>query len=110
MSWQSTGIAASTVRPGTKREVLVDGRSLVLFRLSDGFFAVDGTCPHLGGILADGTLEADVLTCPEHGAQFEVRTGAVRADPDGVVPPSGEIAPLQRYAVREASGLLEIDA
>ncbi len=109
MAWRSSGIAAATMRPGAKRELLVDGRALVIFRLSDGFFAIDGSCTHLGGQLIDGKIDHDGIVCPEHGATFEIRTGAVRADPDGVVPPEGVAQALRSYRVRETGGLLEID-
>ncbi len=109
MPWRPTGIAAATVPVGTKRELLVDGRSLVLVHLPDGFFALEGTCPHLGGILADGTIERDRLVCPEHMAAYDIRTGEVRADPDGIEPPERAVPPLTRYPVRPAGSLLEIE-
>jgi nitrite reductase/ring-hydroxylating ferredoxin subunit len=110
MTWRATGIAAATIPVGGKREVTVEGRSVVIVRLSDGFFGLEGICPHLGGMLVDGRIDRDALVCPEHGATFEIRTGAVRADPDGIVPPQGAVPPLQRFPVRQSGAMLEIDA
>jgi 3-phenylpropionate/trans-cinnamate dioxygenase ferredoxin subunit len=34
-------------------------------------------CTHDGGTLTGGTLTGHAIQCPRHGAQFDVRTGAV---------------------------------
>ena len=109
MTWQSTGIAAATMAPGDLREITVDGRSAVLVRLEDGFFGIEGICPHLGGMLVDGKVDRGAVVCPEHGATFELRTGAVRCDPDGIEPPQGAVPPLRSYPVRQSGPMLEID-
>jgi nitrite reductase/ring-hydroxylating ferredoxin subunit len=33
-------------------------------------------CPHAGGPLAQGTIEAGFLVCPWHGREYDLRTGA----------------------------------
>jgi nitrite reductase/ring-hydroxylating ferredoxin subunit len=109
MSWTPTGIAERTVRPGLPQEILHDGRSIVLVRLGTNLHALEGTCPHTGGLLVDGTLEEDRLICPVHGATFGVRDGKVRADPGGVVPPQGGVDALAVYPVRIVDGLVELD-
>ncbi len=38
-------------------------------------------CTHISGPLNEGELDGDVLTCPWHGAQFNVRTGKVLRGP-----------------------------
>src|SRR5258705_11731333 len=61
--------------PGQAR--LVKGEQIALFNVDSQFFALDNTCTHRGGPLADGEV-----TCP-HGATFDVRTGeVVAARPD----------------------------
>ncbi len=63
--------------PGHAKEVEHDGRIYALFGLEDGrIAAVDGICPHQGGPLADGPVEGSCVTCPWHGWQFDVTTGA----------------------------------
>ena len=39
---------------GEGRAVTVAGRPLAIFRSDEGFFALDNTCTHMGGPLADG--------------------------------------------------------
>jgi nitrite reductase/ring-hydroxylating ferredoxin subunit len=49
---------------------------LALFHFSGELCAVADECPHAGATLSHGPLEGSVLTCPRHGSQFDVRTGA----------------------------------
>jgi nitrite reductase/ring-hydroxylating ferredoxin subunit len=55
----------------------------VLAGVIDGeLIATAGVCPHEDVSLAGGTLEGACLTCPGHGYQFDLRTGACTHDPD----------------------------
>ena len=69
------------VAPGTALEVDLDGRTIALFNVDGAIHAIDGTCTHLGGPLAEGELDGTVVTCPWHGACFDVRTGEVLGPP-----------------------------
>ena len=61
---------------GLGRAFDVGGRSLAVFRSRDGrVFAVDGTCPHKGGPLADGMLIGNQVVCPLHAFRFDGATG-----------------------------------
>ncbi|MGH7819100.1 MAG: Rieske (2Fe-2S) protein, partial [Candidatus Binatia bacterium] len=48
---------------------------IAVFRVGARLFAILESCPHAGASLADGDLEGSVVTCPEHGSQFDVCTG-----------------------------------
>jgi len=69
------------VAPGTGKVVEAEGRSLALFNVSGAFYAIDNTCTHRGGPLGEGDLAGEVVTCPWHGAQFNITTGKVVAPP-----------------------------
>lgn len=109
MTWKKTGVAASTLPPGTMREVMVDTTAVVLARVGPLVFAVEAVCPHQGGLLAEGALGGRRLTCPVHGAVFDVASGAVLADPFGVEPPVGGVAPASSYPTRVEAGMIEFD-
>lgn len=48
-------------------------------------FAVSRRCRHLYADLADGTIDDDgCLTCPWHGAKYDVKTGHMVRGPQGV--------------------------
>ena len=72
---------AKEVAPGTGKVVEAEARSLALFNVSGAFYAIDNTCTHRGGPLGEGALAGEVVTCPWHGAQFNVKTGEVLAPP-----------------------------
>ena len=63
--------------PGQSKLVEVEGKSIALFNVGGAYYALDNTCTHRGGPLAEGALDGDQVTCPWHGAVFNVTTGAV---------------------------------
>ena len=91
----------SEVEPGQSRLVEVKGKPIALFNVDGKFFAVDNTCTHRGGPLAEGAISGHEVTCPWHGARFDVRTGEVAGPPaqKGVA----------RYGVRVTGADVEIE-
>jgi nitrite reductase/ring-hydroxylating ferredoxin subunit len=62
--------------PGTAREFQADGKVIALFNVDGKFYATDNVCLHRGGPLGQGALEGGTVTCPWHGWQYNVATGA----------------------------------
>jgi len=73
--------SASEIAPGGFKEVRLDDRTIAIFHLDDGYYAIEDVCTHDGGPLAEGILEGNVIECPRHGARFDVKTGAVLSLP-----------------------------
>jgi nitrite reductase (NADH) small subunit/3-phenylpropionate/trans-cinnamate dioxygenase ferredoxin subunit len=50
---------------------------LAVFLLDDPerVFVIDNTCPHAGGSLSSGEVESDIVSCPYHHWQFDLKTG-----------------------------------
>src|SRR5262249_39793470 len=67
----------SEVPPGS---VLLVG-DWAVFNIEGGFCATQGLCTHRQGPLSEGSLDGTTVTCPLHGAQFNVWTGAVLRGP-----------------------------
>lgn len=63
------------VPEGKGLTVTADGKQIALFKLEGCIYAIEGTCPHLGGPLGEGSLDENLVTCPWHGWQFDVKTG-----------------------------------
>ncbi len=74
---------------GAVRLVEADGTKIALCHGPAGIYALSNFCPHLTGNLGEGTLEGDVLVCPEHGWRFKIATGrclTVRGKPAHTFP------------------------
>lgn len=67
----------SEVPPGSA--VLVGDAAV--FDVAGSFCATQAKCTHRGGPLNEGHLQGPIVTCPWHGAQFNVCTGAVLRGP-----------------------------
>ena len=79
---------AAEVALGAVKYVKISGKELVLANVDGEYYAMENWCTHEQGNLSDGELEENVLTCPDHGAQFDVTTGRVVMGPDGDSPNS----------------------
>jgi len=89
------------LRGGALRAVEVDGIPVVLSRSESGeVCAIGGICTHLGGSLAEGAREGDVVTCSWHGSQFDLCSGRVVRGPARV--------PVQRFEARVRDGWIEV--
>ena len=77
--------ALSTLPPEGGKYVTVGNRPLAVFRApDDGSVAVlDDTCPHAGGSLSNGHLDAATgcVFCPWHAWPFELRSGRCPDNP-----------------------------
>jgi nitrite reductase/ring-hydroxylating ferredoxin subunit len=89
------------IGPGQARLVEVKGKQIAPFNVDSQFFALDNTCTHRGGPLADGEVSGHEVTCPWHGATFDVRTGEV------VGPPAQRA--VGRYGVRVTGTDIEVE-
>ena len=92
--------AVGEIPPGGRKLVEVAGRGVVVFNLGGEFFALGDRCPHQGGSLAAGCLTGEVsspgpgeyrysrrgemIRCPWHYWEFDIRTGQSRFDPGRV--------------------------
>ena len=86
---------------GQAKKVRIGNKDVAIFNMNGTFFALDDSCPHRGGPLSEGELDGQEVTCPWHGAVFDVTTGSVLGAP----------APrdVAHYAVRIAGGDIELE-
>lgn len=71
----------SEVPAGQAKQAKVGDKTLAVFNLNGNFYAIDDTCPHRGGPLSEGDLQGHEVTCPWHGAAFDVTSGAHLSPP-----------------------------
>ncbi len=70
------------ITDGTGKTVDAAGKAIALFNVAGKFYAIDNTCKHRGGPLGDGELDGTNVTCPWHGWEYDVTTGANLDDPN----------------------------
>ncbi|MFO0773809.1 MAG: Rieske 2Fe-2S domain-containing protein [Nitrospiraceae bacterium] len=69
------------IKPGLGIVTEAGGKTLAVFNVDGAFHVIDNTCVHRGGPLGEGELEGDIVSCPWHGWQFNVKTGGCVANP-----------------------------
>ena len=67
--------------PGEGKVFEAEGQTIALFNVDGIYYAIENACTHVGGPLGDGALVGDQVTCPLHGAQFNVASGKVLGPP-----------------------------
>jgi nitrite reductase/ring-hydroxylating ferredoxin subunit len=89
------------VAQGRGKMVEVSGKRIALFNVGGAYYAIDDTCTHQGGPLSEGVLAGNEVTCPWHGAVYDVTTGEVLGPPA----PKG----VSRYNVRVSGNIIEVE-
>ena len=72
---------AAEIPEGERKIMRIGGRSMGVFHHDGEWYAVRNYYLHRSGPVATGDLEGDVLTCPWHGYQYDVKTGEFLLDP-----------------------------
>ena len=75
----------SEIPPGSGKVVEANGKSIAVFNCDGTFYAIDNTCKHRGGPLGEGSLAGTTVTCPWHGWEYDVTSGACQMDPSVTV-------------------------
>ena len=91
---------AGDLKDGDMQAFDVRGTKIAVANVAVAFYAFGDTCTHRGCSLAEGDLEETTVTCPCHGSEFDVRSGAVLQGPAR--------EPVETYEVRAEGENLEI--
>ena len=83
--------------PGTRKFLTIDQRPIAVFNINGEFFGLLNRCPHQGAALCEGPLIGlaqssdpgeieytklgEIIRCPWHGWEFDIRTGQSYCDP-----------------------------
>jgi len=83
------------IPPGKMKHVELDGKEIVVCNLNGKLYAMDDRCGHMNALLSMGNISTDgVVTCPFHGARFDITTGKKVKEP--VLTPSQQMEPLPK--------------
>lgn len=66
---------------GSAKLVRTNADELAIFKCQGQLYAIQNICPHEGGQLCKGWLEAGEVVCPLHGYKFHLTTGVCSTDP-----------------------------
>jgi nitrite reductase/ring-hydroxylating ferredoxin subunit len=96
------------IPPGGRKIVDIGGRSIGVFNVRGEYFALLNRCPHQGGPLClgnthgllrssgvgeyDYSRQGEMLRCPWHGWEYDMRTGQSWFDPRGVLVRTYEVS------------------
>jgi 3-phenylpropionate/trans-cinnamate dioxygenase ferredoxin subunit len=85
------------IPPGERKIVTIGGRTIGVFNVAGEYYALRNSCPHQGGPLCAGRLtgflearvpgeytytrRGEILRCPWHGWEFDIKTGQSWFDP-----------------------------
>jgi len=84
---------ASEIPSGSLKVVTAKGHEILLANVEGKLYAVSRRCGHMNAPLEDGVLKGKEVTCPMHGAKFDVTTGQKLSDPVMVPPPGADKLP-----------------
>jgi nitrite reductase/ring-hydroxylating ferredoxin subunit len=110
--------ALSRFTDGVPEQVTLSGRDLVVVRRGDAVYVLRNRCPHQGALLSEGHLTGfvpacrpgeqiaieragEIIVCPWHGWEFDVRTGRSLCDPENTR--------VRAYAAHVVDGCVVVD-
>jgi nitrite reductase/ring-hydroxylating ferredoxin subunit len=73
--------AAIDISLGEMRQFDLKDKEVLVINLNGELYCLDGRCSHAGAPLYEGTLEGEILTCPWHYSQFNIKDGSVFRGP-----------------------------
>ena len=88
--------AADEVAPGEIKQYLVEDRFVALCNVEGEFHAFEDVCTHQFTHLSEGEFTDSEVTCPLHGAKFDVKTGAAKSLP--------AVKPVPKHEVKVENG------
>lgn len=94
-------LALSDLPAGSQKTVHICFTRVLLCHTEQGLYAIEDKCSHAVQPLAGGEIENGVITCPKHGACFDLATGN----------PVNNVSrrPVRTFGVRVNDGRIEID-
>jgi len=93
-------VPASELPNGERLFVEIEGKPLVIFNIADQFFSIGDVCSHDDGPVGEGDLEGYTITCPRHGAEFDIRDGKVVQMP--------AVVDIPAYPIKVVDGMIQV--
>ena len=91
---------AADLPPGNQKALKIKDQWVLVCHTPEQLFAVSGICSHQHKPLFNGRVRHCKITCPVHGARFDLATGAALDLP--------ATKPIATFQVRQADGWIEV--
>jgi nitrite reductase/ring-hydroxylating ferredoxin subunit len=92
---------------GKMKHVEVKGKEIVISNIGGKFYAIDDRCGHMNALLSMGNISNErIVTCPFHGASFDVTNGRKVREPNLTPPQEMEPLPQNWQKLMEYVGQL----
>lgn len=73
--------AVEDLKEGEQMHIDLNGEEILLCNYKGDFFAIAYYCSHAEFALDGGLMENHCISCPYHGAVFDLRDGSVQGPP-----------------------------
>ena len=93
-------LADEQLGEGEHRTADANGVEILLYRKDGKVYAIAATCSHMGGLLGEGAISDDCVTCPWHGSTFRFADGGIEHGPAS--------SPQPCYETRIKDGRIEL--
>jgi 3-phenylpropionate/trans-cinnamate dioxygenase ferredoxin component len=91
---------ADDVAADRPHRVLAAGQDILLCRDGADIFAIENRCSHAESALECGRIRFGWISCPAHGARFDLETGEALTAP--------ATAPIRTYRLRIVDGEVQV--
>ena len=100
--WVKVG-EVGELAPGEEKQIDLDGIEVALFNVEGEYYVIEDICSHDSAPLCHGKFTGEEITCPRHGARFNVKTGAALCMP--------AFEPIDTYEVKIKGNdlMIEVD-
>ena len=89
------------VAPGQSKKFTLEGRDLLLCNAAGTFHVIEDKCPHAGASFEGGRIRGKFISCPLHGARFDLSTGRCLG---------GAYKPISCFSVKVEDGHVWVNA
>jgi len=85
---------------GERLFIEIGGVPIVIFNIAGQFYSIGDICSHDDGPVGEGDIEGFNITCPRHGAEFDIKTGKAVQMP--------AVVDIPAYPVKVENGMIHV--
>ena len=93
-------LAVADVAPGASKAVMIEGTEVLVCNAGGTLYSILNQCSHQASKLEGGRIRNCFISCPLHGARFDLRDGSTKGELTNV--------PVKTFATRVVGGHVEV--